>query len=96
MAEADGTDVYGEYSEFYDVYVGDFLNDLPFYMEFASPVKTRVLEIGAGSGRLTLPMAPPVTMATRSESLFIAAPPRYAPLGLGAIVCHNCSIIATD
>ena len=57
MAEADGTDVYGQYSEFYDVYVGDFLDDLPFYMEFASPVKTRVLEIGAGSGRLTLPMA---------------------------------------
>ena len=57
MAKADGTDVYGEYSEVYDVYVGDFLDDLPFYMEFASSVKTRVLEIGAGSGRLTLPMA---------------------------------------
>ncbi len=57
MDKVDATDVYGEYSEFYDVYVGDFLDDLPFYMEFASPIKTRVLEIGAGSGRLTLPMA---------------------------------------
>ncbi len=57
MDKTDYTDVYGEYSEFYDVYVGDFLDDLPFYMEFASKSKTRVLEIGAGSGRLTLPMA---------------------------------------
>ena len=57
MDDVEGTDVYGEYSEFYDVYVGDFLDDLPFYMEFASSVRTPVLEIGAGSGRLTLPMA---------------------------------------
>ena len=57
MAEADSTDVYGEYSEFYDNYVGDFLDDLPLYMEFANSAKTPVLEIGAGSGRLTLPMA---------------------------------------
>ena len=57
MAEAERTDVYGEYSEFYDNYVWDFLDDLPFYMEFAVAAKTPVLEIGAGSGRLTLPMA---------------------------------------
>ena len=57
MDETEGIYVYGDYSEFYDVYVGDFLDDLPFYMEFASETKTPVLEIGAGSGRLTLPMA---------------------------------------
>ncbi len=57
MDETDANDVYGDYSEFYDIYVGDFLDDLPFYMKFASKTKTRVLEIGAGSGRLTLPMA---------------------------------------
>ncbi len=57
MDKTDYTDVYGEYSEVYDAYVGDFLDDLPFYMEFVAGANTGVLEIGAGSGRLTLPMA---------------------------------------
>ncbi len=50
-------DVYEEYSEFYDLYVGDRSVDLPFYLEHARSAQTPVIEIGAGSGRLTLPLA---------------------------------------
>ena len=50
-------DVYKDYSEFYDLYVGDRLVDLPFYLDYARSAQTPVIEIGAGSGRLTLPFA---------------------------------------
>jgi len=49
--------VYQEFAEFYDIYVGDGPDDLPFYLEYAGAVSTPVLEIGAGSGRLTIPLA---------------------------------------
>ena len=51
------SDVYQEYSEFYDLYVGDRLDDLPMYKEHAANSGTPILEIGAGSGRLTIPLA---------------------------------------
>ncbi len=57
MAKSQSPDVYGDYSEFYDLYVGHRQIDLPFYLEYAKEAKTPVLEIGAGTGRLTLPMA---------------------------------------
>lgn len=50
-------DVYRKFSQFYDLYVGDFLDDLPMYLEHSSGLATPVLEIGAGSGRLTIPLA---------------------------------------
>ena len=50
-------DVYGEFSAFYDLYVGDWLGDLPLYLEHASRIQSPVLEVGAGSGRLTVPLA---------------------------------------
>jgi len=49
-------DAYREFAEFYDLYVGGWLGDLPFYLEYARSMKGPVLEIGAGSGRLTLPL----------------------------------------
>ncbi|UCD27596.1 MAG: class I SAM-dependent methyltransferase [Planctomycetota bacterium] len=50
-------DIYGDFSDFYDLYVGDWLEDLPFYLEYAKQVQTPILEVGAGSGRLTIPLA---------------------------------------
>ncbi len=50
-------DPYKEFAEFYDVYVGERLEDLPMYIEFARSSRTPILEIGAGSGRLTVPLA---------------------------------------
>lgn len=52
-----GEDVYKDFAEFYDLYVGDRLDDLPLYLEYARSTGTPVLEIGAGSGRLTVPLA---------------------------------------
>lgn len=50
-------DIYADFSEFYDVYVGDWLKDLPFYLEYAERSSGPILEVGAGSGRLTIPFA---------------------------------------
>ena len=44
------SDVYQEYSEFYDLYVGDRQVDLPMYKGYAAKSGTPILEIGAGSG----------------------------------------------
>jgi len=50
-------DVYRDFSRFYDRYVGDFAEDLPLYLRYARRARTPLLEIGAGSGRLTIPLA---------------------------------------
>ena len=50
-------DIYGEFSAFYDLYVGDWLGDLPLYLEHANRIQSPILEVGAGSGRLTVPLA---------------------------------------
>ncbi len=59
MSEDGGnsSDVYQKYSEFYDLYVGDRQVDLPMYKRYATNSGTPILEIGAGSGRLTIPLA---------------------------------------
>lgn len=50
-------DIYADFSRFYDIYVGDWVEDLPFYLEYARGLSTPLLEVGAGSGRLTIPFA---------------------------------------
>lgn len=50
-------DVYTDFSHFYDIYVGDWLDDLPFYLEYAKRATGPILEVGTGSGRLTIPLA---------------------------------------
>ena len=48
------SDIYADFSEFYDVYAGDKRDDIPFYLEYARSAQTPVLEIGAGTGLLFL------------------------------------------
>lgn len=50
-------DPYQDFSSFYDLYVGSWIEDLPFYLEHAMASSGPLLEIGAGSGRLTIPFA---------------------------------------
>ena len=50
-------DIYADFSRFYDIYVGGWLEDLPFYIDYARGLRTPILEVGAGSGRLTIPFA---------------------------------------
>lgn len=50
-------DIYADFSKFYDIYVGGWLEDLPFYFKYAGGLHTPILEIGAGSGRLTIEFA---------------------------------------
>ena len=57
MIDKSVPDIYSDFAEFYDLYVGDWLHDLPCYLEYAREAHRPVLEIGAGSGRLTIPLA---------------------------------------
>ena len=57
VSDATSPDVYGDFSAFYDIYVGNWRDDVPFYLDYARSLETPVLEVGAGSGRLTLPLA---------------------------------------
>ena len=57
MSSSSPSDPYEQFAMFYDLYVGDWLDDLPFYADYARRVGSSVLEIGAGSGRLTIPLA---------------------------------------
>ena len=41
MEESQTPDVYGDYSEFYDLYVGHRQIDLPFYLEYAKRAETQ-------------------------------------------------------
>ena len=50
-------DLYEDFSEFYDLYVGDWLEDYHIYFDHTKTIQTPVLEVGAGSGRLTIPLA---------------------------------------
>lgn len=50
-------DLYREFAPFYDLYVGDFTDDLPGYLRFARRARTPLIEVGAGTGRLTIPLA---------------------------------------
>ena len=57
MIDNNSSDIYADYSRFYDIYVDGWMEDLPFYLDYAKQVESSILEIGAGSGRLTIPFA---------------------------------------
>ena len=57
MIDNNSSDIYADFSGFYDIYVGGWLEDLPFYLDYARGLDTPLLEVGAGSGRLTIPFA---------------------------------------
>lgn len=74
-------DVYGRFAPFYDLYVGDRTEDLPFYRQLATASGGPVLEIGAGSGRLTPPLARagiPVTAVDVSAAMLAILRQRLA------------------
>ena len=54
---AEQADIYRDFADFYDLYVGDQQSDLPLYLQWAKQANGPILEVGAGSGRLTLPIA---------------------------------------
>lgn len=50
-------DIRTEAAKYYDSNPG-FLNDIPFYQELIPSSKTAILELGCGTGRVTLPLVP--------------------------------------
>ena len=50
-------DPYQDFAPFYDLYVGDRPDDVRLYVDYAKRIDGPILEIGAGTGRVTLPMA---------------------------------------
>ena len=51
------SDPYRDFADVYDVYIGGGPDDLPVYLEHAHRLGGPILEVGAGAGRLTLPLA---------------------------------------
>jgi ubiquinone/menaquinone biosynthesis C-methylase UbiE len=49
--------MYDVLSEFYDLEYGEFEADLPLYLELAGRTGSPVLDVGAGTGRVTLALA---------------------------------------
>lgn len=47
---------YARFAAFYDAYVGDYAEDIPFYLDLASACPARILEVGCGTGRILLPL----------------------------------------
>ena len=90
-------DSYHNFSEFYDLYVGDFLDDLPMYEKYAVQVGGSVLEIGAGSGRLTIPLAQTgFDVAAMDVSATMLAILDDRLKGLPAVVRNRVQIIQAD
>jgi SAM-dependent methyltransferase len=50
-------DPYRDFADVYDLYIGTGPDDLPVYLDHAHKLGGPVLEVGAGAGRLTLPLA---------------------------------------
>jgi SAM-dependent methyltransferase len=46
-----------DFADVYDVYIGAGPGDLPLYLDHARKLGGPVLEVGAGAGRITLPLA---------------------------------------
>lgn len=76
---------YEAFAEFYDRFFGDFLEDLPFYQGYAERVGSPLLEIGCGTGRLTVPLAAAgfrVTGMDLSTAMLARARARAAQAGV--------------
>ena len=52
----ESADQYGRFASMYDPDYGHRCEDLPFYLELARQTGGPILEIGAGTGRITLPL----------------------------------------
>lgn len=76
---------YEAFAEFYDRFLGDFLDDLPFYQGYAERVGSPLLEVGCGTGRLTVPLAAAgfrVTGLDASAAMLARARARAAQAGV--------------
>ena len=56
MQLTDKHNIYDDASA-YDLMLGDRINDLPFYLDQLTGLGERILELGCGTGRLTIPLA---------------------------------------
>lgn len=62
------TAMYDPMAPYYDFEYGDKENDLAFYLDVARESPNGLLEIGAGTGRITLPLAEEGTAVTALDS----------------------------
>lgn len=80
-----GTDPYAVDAAFYDAIHGEGGDDLVFWLPFAAELGGPILEVGAGTGRIALPLARdghPVTALDPSPAMVAVARERAAAEGL--------------
>lgn len=80
------TDEYAPLADLYDLWSADMADDIPFYVAEAVASGGPVLEVGAGTGRVTAPIARagiPIVGTDVSPSMLDRARKRVAADGLG-------------
>ena len=82
-------DPYADLPKLYDLEHAEFLDDIPLYVNFAEAVGDPILDLGCGTGRITLPLARAgwrVTGLDRSVAMLDVARSRVAGEALTADV----------
>jgi SAM-dependent methyltransferase len=82
IADDDATEVYARYADVYDALFSELQDDLGFYLRLASAKSGPILELGAGTGRVTerlLRAGYPVTGIDVSAAMLAHAAVRLAP-----------------
>lgn len=99
-----GGEAYEELDELYDVWCAEVTEDVPFYVQLAGALAReadtralRILELGAGSGRITVPLA----AAGHEVVALDAAPAQLARLAMhadaaGAAVAARITTVCGD
>jgi SAM-dependent methyltransferase len=54
--DASAESTYARFADFYDAYVAEYAADLPFHLALAARAEDPILEVGAGTGRVLLPL----------------------------------------
>ena len=84
-------DTYALFAKFYDTYVGNYSRDLPLYLALASNVKSPILEIGCGSGRVLVPLLQAghlVTGVDISEEMLQLAEEKLKKIAYGRVALY--------
>ena len=79
-------ETYARFAKFYDAYIADYSDDIPFYLAAVAGIQPPLLEVGCGSGRILLALlcsGHTVTGVDISEEMLALARSKLQPEPLG-------------